>query len=72
MPLKFADNYNFTNVIEWDSLRARPQGADGALPRAGAPVVRLDLHEFVEVVFQNTENELQSWHLDGYDFWVVM
>ena len=51
MPLKFADNYNFTNVIEWDSLRARPQGADGALPRAGAPVVRLDLHEFVEVVF---------------------
>ena len=30
-----------------------------------------NLHEFVEVVFQNTKNELQSWHLDGYDFWVV-
>jgi len=65
-PLKLADNYNIANVIEWDSLPARPAG--GAPPRAGTPVVRLNLHEFVEVVFQNTE---QSWHLDGYDFWVV-
>ncbi|KAF8783642.1 hypothetical protein HU200_000439 [Digitaria exilis] len=69
-PLKLADNYNIANVIEWDSLPLRPSGG-GAPPRAGTPVVRLNLHEFVEVVFQNTENELQSWHLDGYDFWVV-
>ncbi|KAF8683771.1 hypothetical protein HU200_044704 [Digitaria exilis] len=53
-----ADNYNIANVIERDSVPLRPG-------------VRLNLHEFVEVVFQNTENELQSWHLDGYDFWVV-
>uniref|UniRef100_A0A0E0E700 Plastocyanin-like domain-containing protein n=1 Tax=Oryza meridionalis TaxID=40149 RepID=A0A0E0E700_9ORYZ len=57
-PLKLVDNYNIAN---------RP----GAAPRSGTPVVRLSLHEFIEVVFQNTENELQSWHLDGYDFWVV-
>uniref|UniRef100_A0A453BP28 Plastocyanin-like domain-containing protein n=1 Tax=Aegilops tauschii subsp. strangulata TaxID=200361 RepID=A0A453BP28_AEGTS len=50
------------------SSAARP---DGGAPRPGTPVVRLNLHEFVEVVFQNTENEMQSWHLDGYDFWVV-
>jgi len=67
-PLKLADNYNIANVIEWDSLPARPSSAGVAPPRAGTPVVRLNLHEFVEVVFQNTE---QSWHLDGYDFWVV-
>ncbi|TKW30167.1 hypothetical protein SEVIR_2G017100v4 [Setaria viridis] len=68
-PLKLADNYNIANVMDWDGVPARPVG--GAPPRAGTPVVRLNLHEFVEVVFQNTENEMQSWHLDGYDFWVV-
>nr|CAB3496264.1 unnamed protein product [Digitaria exilis] len=47
MPLKLADNYNIANVIERDSVPLRPG-------------VRLNLHEFVEVVFQNTENELQS------------
>ena len=31
-------------------------------------VTRLNLLEFVEVVFQNTQNELQSWHLNRYDF----
>ncbi|KAL5199160.1 hypothetical protein ABZP36_002672 [Zizania latifolia] len=67
-PLKLVDNYNIANVIEWDNVPARP---DGAAPRSGTPVVRLNLHEFIEVVFQNTETELQSWHLDGYDFWVV-
>ncbi|KAI4967753.1 hypothetical protein ZWY2020_015119 [Hordeum vulgare] len=67
-PLKLLDNYNIANMIEWDSVPERP---DGGAPRPGTPVVRLNLHEFVEVVFQNTENEMQSWHLDGYDFWVV-
>ena len=38
-------------------LPARPDG--GAPPRAGMPVIRLNLHEIVEVVFQNTENELR-------------
>jgi hypothetical protein len=68
-PLKLADNYNLANVMDWDGVPARP--VPGAPPRAGTPVVRLNLHEFVEVVFQNTEDEMQSWHLDGYDFWVV-
>ncbi|CAN6209174.1 unnamed protein product [Urochloa humidicola] len=74
-PLKLADNYNIANVIEWDSVPLRPVAGGGgggaAALRAGTPVVRFNLHEFVEVVFQNTESELQSWHLDGYDFWVV-
>ncbi|KAE9449767.1 hypothetical protein C3L33_18341, partial [Rhododendron williamsianum] len=34
-------------------------------------VVPVSLHDFIEVVFQNNEKSLQSWHLDGYDFWVV-
>ncbi|KAM0849586.1 hypothetical protein ACQ4PT_053622 [Festuca glaucescens] len=67
-PLKLVDTYNIANVIGWDSVPPRP---DGGAPQLGTPVVRLNLHEFVEVVFQNTESEMQSWHLDGYDFWAV-
>ena len=70
-PLKLADNYNITSVILRNSLPARSAACRRSPPGAGTPVFRLNLHEFVEVVFQNTENELQSWHLDGYDFWVV-
>ncbi|XP_078179897.1 L-ascorbate oxidase homolog [Carex rostrata] len=67
-PLKLADNYNLANVFAWDSLSLTPTAGPAVL---GTPVVRLNLHEFVEIVFQNTETKLQSWHLDGYDFWVV-
>jgi hypothetical protein len=34
-------------------------------------VLPTSLHDFIELVFQNDENSMQSWHLDGYDFWVV-
>ncbi|KAJ4812500.1 SKU5 similar 17 [Rhynchospora pubera] len=67
-PLKLADNYNIANVFTWDSLSLTPTAGPAIL---GTPVVRLNLHEFVEIVFQNTETKVQSWHLDGYDFWPV-
>lgn len=67
-PLKLADNYNIANVFTWDSLSLTPTTGPAIL---GTPVVRLNLHDFVEIVFQNTETKVQSWHLDGYDFWVV-
>jgi iron transport multicopper oxidase len=67
-PLKLADNYNIANVFTWDSLSLTPTAGPTILD---TPVVRLNLHEFVEIVFQNTETKVQSWHLDGYDFWVV-
>ncbi|OIT35849.1 putative udp-n-acetylglucosamine--peptide n-acetylglucosaminyltransferase sec [Nicotiana attenuata] len=30
-----------------------------------------DYKPFVQIVFQNTDNIMQSWHLDGYSFFVV-
>ncbi|KAH0459543.1 hypothetical protein IEQ34_012357 [Dendrobium chrysotoxum] len=27
---------------------------------------KTNLHEFIEIIFQNIEKTLQSWHLDGY------
>ncbi|KAJ6853024.1 L-ascorbate oxidase-like protein [Iris pallida] len=65
-PLKLADYFNLTGVFSWDSI----PGGPGAWA-LGTPALRFGLHDFVEIVFQNTEKTMQSWHLDGYDFWVV-
>lgn len=67
-PLKLADNFNIAGVFTWDSMPTDGRTSPIVL---GTPVLRFNLHDFIEIVFQNTENTMQSWHLDGYDFWVV-
>ncbi|KAK8964307.1 hypothetical protein KSP40_PGU005064 [Platanthera guangdongensis] len=67
-PLKLADNFNIAGVFSWDSIPVVPTSGPAAL---GTPVLRTNLHEFIEIIFQDTENTLQTWHLDGYSFWVV-
>ena len=67
-PLKLADNFNITGVFTWDTIPIPPSAAP-AVP--GTPVLRFNLHDFIEVIFHNAENTTQTWHLDGHDFWVV-
>ncbi|KAG0467145.1 hypothetical protein HPP92_018725 [Vanilla planifolia] len=67
-PLKLADYFNIPGVFTWDGIPTVPNNGPVIL---GTPVIRANLHEFIEIIFQNTENTMQSWHLDGYDFWVV-
>ncbi|KAK9713490.1 hypothetical protein RND81_06G030500 [Saponaria officinalis] len=67
-PLKLADYFNIPGVFSLNSIQSSPSDGD-AYP--GTSVLGASLHDFIEVVFQNDEKTLQSWHLDGYDFWVV-
>ncbi|XP_021714237.1 L-ascorbate oxidase homolog [Chenopodium quinoa] len=67
-PLKLADYFNIPGVFSLNSIQSSPSG--GAA-RLGTSVLGATHHDFIEVVFQNDENAMQSWHLDGYDFWVV-
>ncbi|MBA0724656.1 hypothetical protein Golax_021331, partial [Gossypium laxum] len=67
-PLKLADYFNIPGVFTMDSIQGLPSGGAATVATSVMPV---SLHDFLEVVFQNNENTLQSWHLDGYDFWVV-
>lgn len=67
-PLKLADYFNIPGVFSLNSIQSSPSG--GAA-RLGTSVLAASHHDFIEVVFQNDENAMQSWHLDGYDFWVV-
>ncbi|KAL0350618.1 UNVERIFIED_CONTAM: L-ascorbate oxidase [Sesamum radiatum] len=67
-----------TTEVDWSinqarsfSLNSIPSAPSGSGAMLATSVMGASLHEFIEVVFQNNEDTLQSWHLDGYDFWVV-
>ncbi|PWA20573.1 coagulation factor 8 [Artemisia annua] len=67
-PLKLADYFNIPGVFKLDSIKPAPSAGPAVLAPS---VMGFTLHDYVEIVFQNNENSIQSWHLDGYDFWSV-
>ncbi|KAK9948791.1 hypothetical protein M0R45_004353 [Rubus argutus] len=67
-PLKLADWFNIPGVFNLNTIKDTPTPGQASF---GASVIGTTLHDFVEIVFQNTEPTLQSWHLDGYSFYIV-
>lgn len=67
-PLKLADYFNIAGVFSTNSIQGVPSGSTASVATS---VLQVNHHDFIEIVFQNNENTMQSWHLDGYDFWVV-
>ncbi|KAI4336723.1 hypothetical protein L6164_015214 [Bauhinia variegata] len=55
-------------VFRVGSISGRPTGGGIYLDTS---VMQGDYRAFVEIVFQNDENIVQSYHLDGYSFFVV-
>ncbi|KAL2254922.1 UNVERIFIED_CONTAM: L-ascorbate oxidase [Sesamum indicum] len=68
-PLKLADYYNISGVFRVGSISDYPPRGRGI--RLDTSVMGADYRAFVEIVFENRENITQSWHLDGYSFFVV-
>ncbi|XP_047322166.1 L-ascorbate oxidase homolog [Impatiens glandulifera] len=69
-PLKLADWLNIPDVFTLNLTKSTPMTPPGPVSLEPS-VIGLSLHDFVEIVFQNTENTVQTWHLDGHDFWTV-
>ncbi|XP_031130335.1 L-ascorbate oxidase homolog [Ipomoea triloba] len=67
-PLKLADYFKIQGVFRVGSISDNPTG--GALYQ-DTSVLGTDYRAFIEIVFENNEDILQSWHIDGYQFWVV-
>ncbi|CAK9166432.1 unnamed protein product [Ilex paraguariensis] len=67
-PLKLADWFNIPGVFNLTTIKDKPRPVPVTL---GTSVIGINLHYFVEIVFQNNKNTIQSWHLDGYAFWTV-
>ncbi|CAM8987291.1 unnamed protein product [Rhodiola kirilowii] len=69
-PLKLADYFNISGVFRVGSIPDAPSGNIRNI-RLDTSVMGTDYRIFVEIVFENREKILQSWHLDGYSFYVV-
>ena len=67
-PLKLADYFNIGGVFRVGSMPDNPTGRPVYLDTS---VIGADYRAFIEIVFQNTENIVQSFHLNGYYFRVV-
>lgn len=67
-PLKIADFYNIPGVFQLNKIKDNPPPGPIVL---GTSVFNFSLHDFTEIVFQNNEKTIQSYHFDGYDFWAV-
>jgi len=68
-PLKIADYFKIGGVFRVGSISDSPP--TGKKMYLDTSVMGADFRAFVEIVFQNHENVVQSWHIDGYAFWVV-
>ncbi|KAF7150694.1 hypothetical protein RHSIM_Rhsim02G0106000 [Rhododendron simsii] len=67
-PLKLADYFKIGGVFNLGSIPDNPSYGNGYLATS---VMAADFRAFVEIVFQNWEDSVQSWHIDGYSFFVV-
>lgn len=67
-PLKLADYFNIPGVFNLGSIPTSPTWGNAYLQTS---VMAANFREFVEIVFQNWEDTVQSWHIDGYSFFVV-
>jgi hypothetical protein len=66
-PLRLADLYDKKDVYTLDFP---------TMPIDGPPVIRTSVinstyKNFLEIVFQNNDSTVQTYHIDGYAFWVV-
>ncbi|ONK74942.1 uncharacterized protein A4U43_C03F11690 [Asparagus officinalis] len=67
-PLKLADYFKIQGVFSLGSIPDNPTFGGGYL---GTPVMAANFRDYVEIIFENYEDSVQSWHIDGYSFWVV-
>ncbi|KAG8092214.1 hypothetical protein GUJ93_ZPchr0012g19636 [Zizania palustris] len=67
-PLRLADAYGVKGVYSLDFPERPPQGAP---PKMSRSIINGTYRGFMELIFQNNDTKMQSYHMDGYAFFVV-
>ena len=65
-PLKLADHFDVAGIFT--VLSGLPERRT---PSFGTTVIDARYRDFVQIVFENKLQSLQTWHLDGYSFFVT-
>ncbi|KAL6513679.1 hypothetical protein OROHE_019539 [Orobanche hederae] len=70
-PLKLAEYFGVADkVFEYNIVKDEPAtNTDGLI--VAPSVVNATFRNFVEIIFENREKTIQTWHLDGYSFFAV-
>ncbi|KAI0529149.1 hypothetical protein KFK09_001696 [Dendrobium nobile] len=66
-PLRLADQYDKKGVYNLNF----PTKYDAGSPKIATSIINGTYRGFMEIVFQNNDTRVQSYHLDGYAFFVV-
>ncbi|XP_015579710.1 monocopper oxidase-like protein SKU5 isoform X1 [Ricinus communis] len=66
-PLKLAQQYNISGVYKLDF----PNRIMNRPPKVDASLINGTFKGFMEIIFQNNDTTVQSYHVDGYAFFVV-
>ncbi|GMH11434.1 hypothetical protein Nepgr_013275 [Nepenthes gracilis] len=73
-PLKLAEYYGIPGkVFDYDTIGDEPPTDIDTSDKitVGPIVLNATFRNFIEVIFENHEKGVQSWHLDGYSFFPV-
>ncbi|KAJ7955461.1 L-ascorbate oxidase-like [Quillaja saponaria] len=70
-PLKLAEYFGVNDkVFKYDTISDEPPATFEKVTVV-PNVVNATFRTFIEIIFENHEKNLQSWHLDGYSFFAV-
>ncbi|KAF3444365.1 hypothetical protein FNV43_RR14057 [Rhamnella rubrinervis] len=71
-PVKMAEYYDVADkVFKYDVITDQPAANIGDKVRVTPNVLNQTFRNFVEIIFENRQKSMQSWHLDGYSFFAV-
>ncbi|CAN0887435.1 L-ascorbate oxidase homolog [Linum grandiflorum] len=71
-PLKLAEYYGVADkVFKYDTMKDTPPSSDKVDIVMQPNVMNFTFRNFVEIIFENHEKSIQSYHLDGYAFFAV-
>ncbi|XP_030547557.1 L-ascorbate oxidase homolog [Rhodamnia argentea] len=71
-PLKLAEYFGVADkVFKYDIIPDEPLVEKASLVTLAPNVLNVTFRTFVEIILENHEKSIQSWHLDGYSFFAV-